>query len=168
VRVLKESGDIAIWMGISILKTNMLNVSLGLVDFTGDTVEVAARFRHGPGGFSTSTISDQKGMAASERLGDWRAEFTVGGKVAVSERFSIGKTTTAAPTTVTTRIGVGTETQSTAPGLPIDVLLIAAVIAFVAAALVGTLLRRRPRALTPSAVEARPSPSVPGPRETTQ
>ena len=163
-----EGFHLAIWMGISILKANTLNVSLGLVDFTGDTVEVAARFRLGPGGFSTVEISDLRGMGSSERPGDWRAEFTVDGKVVNSERFSIGKTATAAPTTVTTRIGVGTETQSTGPGLSIDVLLIAAVIAFVAAALVGTLLRRRPRALTPSAVEARPSPSVPDPRETTQ
>ena len=83
---------------------------------------------------------------ANTKVGEWRAEFTLDAGVVVSERFTIGKTTTTAatPTTVTTPIVTGTRTEPSAAALPYNFVLAGG--AVVAMIVVGVALfawRRR-------------------------
>jgi len=82
--------------------------------------------------------------------GEWRAEFTLDGRIAVSQRFSIGKTppttvipTTVAPTTVTSPIVTETETRPGAAGLPSNLLLTGAVAVIVVLLGVYVYVRRK-------------------------
>jgi hypothetical protein len=141
VHVLKGGGEIAIWMGIGIPKANVLNMSLGIVDFSGETVEVMrsyclgaplCSYSFGPGGFTTAKLSSKPGMGASELSGDWRAEFSVGGNIVVSERFMIGE-----------KSPIDILTQPAAPGLPSSVILLAA--AAVGSSIILLALHRKMR-----------------------
>jgi hypothetical protein len=136
----KPGENVVGWIGIGISKAN---VAVGLmpgISFTGTIMAINGR-PVGP---------------ASEKPGEWQVEFTLDGRVVVSERFRIGEaiTTAATPTTTattpptiaTTPIVTGTETQPRAVGLQSNLLLIALVVVVILVVVGITLFALRHRA----------------------
>jgi len=138
VAAAKES---VVWMAIGVAGAGAKG-SVGGVSWTG-------------GAWSSLESSKQP---TSQWPGEWRAELLLGGRVAVSERFIIGKaattgsTTTASTaetTTVTTSASTRTSGTSGAFGLPTDMMLIAGIAGVVVVIVAGLLYIRRRRAPIP-------------------
>lgn len=121
IPVPKPGDNVVGWLGISVSKAEMSVALWPGISITG-----------------IEAIDGRPVRPASEKPGEWRAEFTLDDRVVVSERFMIGK-----------RSPIAIVTQPVAPGLPSAIVLLP-IAAIVVVALVVSYMYTRRKKTTPN------------------